>query len=57
MSYVRYEKGVRLIVAKKFEAESFVATLDMAGKSVAKSIMAKILFIFSSTLCSILNEL
>ncbi len=48
MSYVRYEKGVRLIVAKKFEAESFVATLDMAGKSVAESIMAKRLYIPSS---------
>ncbi len=35
----------KLFVAKSFVAESFVAKLDMAGKSVAESIMAKILSI------------
>ncbi len=37
----------KLIMAKSFVAESFVTKLDMASKSVAESIMAKVLIILS----------
>ena len=44
-------------MAESFVNESIVAELDMAGKSVAESVMAKIVIILSSAkFASILNE-